>query len=241
MAEDDVTASSPASFDPFTSLVQPTDPNQDTDPTRDPTRTQRTWLLALGAIAVVTVVALAVWLVLSGRHRAEDLAHASPSPTRAVLTTEGTASASPTPVPTPTAPASPTATPSPTPTPDHPFPAPAGAVEMSDFSSPSGNISCFLGAEETACTIAVHAFTPVGDQCDATPDAPFTVHLRADGTVTSECASGFVPSGAHLGYGSAAHNGDFACVSSQSGVDCWSQVTGTGIMLSRQDASVTSR
>lgn len=238
MADDDAPASSPTSFDPFAPEQESTSQAlSGTALVQDPDRTQRTWLLALGTAALVVVVALGAWLVLSGRQRAEDLAQASPSPTAPAHTTPPTPSASPSPTPSPT----PTPSPSPTPTPDHPFPAPANALEMSDFSAPSGNISCFLGAEETVCTIAAHSFVPTGDQCDATPDAPFTVRLRVDGTVTSDCASEFIPSGAQLDYGSAASSGDFACTSTESGVDCWSQVTGTGIMISRQDAQVTSR
>lgn len=228
----------PGATQPLTSATLP-----EAAPASPEHRRSHVWLWVVAAIALVAVVALVTTFVLLGRSKAEDVASA-----RATTGTTAAATSAPTTsTPATSAPSSkpsPTPAPSPTPSPTRlsvAYPAPSGALEMNAFAAPSGNIGCQLGADSVTCIINEHTFVPTGNGCEASPDGPYAVTLAADGTVTTDCTGGFTAPGASLGYGSAAKNDAFACTSDQSGIDCWSQTTGEGIKLSREDALITSR
>ena len=113
-------------------------------------------------------------------------------------------------------------------------PAPPNAIEMSAFSSPSGNISCTLADDSVTCTINEHSFTPSDASCKNSSSSPVTWTVKKDGTATSSCGTSFSSTGAQLAYGSAAKNNSFACTSADNGIECWSQVSGQGFTLSRE-------
>ncbi|WP_194785415.1 variant leucine-rich repeat-containing protein [Actinomyces haliotis] len=204
-------------------------------PEREAERRSSTWLWVLGAIAVVAVVALVVWF-LSSSHGGSD-----PSGTTA---TQGTVSTQAGPVTSvPTAEASESASPTASATPDETikYPAPNDADEMSAFTAPSGNITCRLGEDSVSCSINEHSFVPTDGSCDNSADKPFTVSVGKDSGASGNCESGYSTSGATLNYGSSAKNGTFACTSSESGIECWNQITGKGFTVSRTEAKPTSR
>ena len=193
------------------------------------------WLWILGAVAIVAVVAVVVWFVLSNHGGGDDSATEDPAPTAAQ--SEAPKTDNPSKKPSPSA----SPTPSPTPTQKITAPAPAHAVEMSAFTAPSGNITCTLGDDSVTCTIKEHNFTPTDASCRNSANSPVTWTVKKDGSATSSCGGSFSSSGAQLQYGSAAKNSSFACTSSEDGIECWSQVTGQGFKMSRDDSRGTSK
>ena len=193
------------------------------------------WLWILGAVAIVAVVAVVVWFVLSNHGGGDDSATEDPAPTAAQ--SEAPKTDNPSKKPSPSA----SPTPSPTPTQKITAPAPANAVEMSAFTAPSGNITCTLGEDSVTCTIKEHNFTPTDASCRNSANSPVTWTVKKDGSATSSCGGSFSSSGAQLQYGSAAKNNSFACTSSEDGIECWSQVTGQGFKMSRDDSRGTSK
>ena len=193
------------------------------------------WLWILGAVAIVAVVAVVVWFVLSNHGGGDDSATEDPAPTAAQ--SEAPKTDNPSKKPSPSA----SPTPSPTPTQKITAPAPANAVEMSAFTAPSGNITCTLGDDSVTCTIKEHNFTPTDASCRNSANSPVTWTVKKDGSATSSCGGSFSSSGAQLQYGSAAKNSSFACTSSENGVECWSQITGQGFKVSRDDSRGTSK
>ena len=193
------------------------------------------WLWILGAVAIVAVVAVVVWFVLSNHGGGDDSATEDPAPTAAQ--SEAPKTDNPSKKPSPSA----SPTPSPTPTQKITAPAPANAVEMSAFTAPSGNITCTLGDDSVTCTIKEHNFTPTDASCRNSANSPETWTVKKDGSATSSCGGSFSSSGAQLQYGSAAKNSSFACTSSEDGIECWSQDTGQGFKMSRDDSRGTSK
>lgn len=127
------------------------------------------------------------------------------------------------------------ATPSASPTPTLKAPAPNGAREMSSFNAPSGNITCTLNDKEVTCTINQHEATA---SCPASK--PLTVKVAANGQSSQSCGSTFTPTQDRLDYNVSAKNSTFACTSTESGMQCWSQVSGEGFTLSREAVESTT-
>ncbi|MDO4243949.1 MAG: hypothetical protein Q4C85_09380 [Actinomyces sp.] len=202
-------------------------------PESDRPRRSGLWLWVLGGIVLVSVVALIVWFMTSG----------DPETSSTAPTTTQQSQAAPEPTNDQAAEASETATPTPSATPTRELlaPAPEDALELSSFTSPSGNITCVLGDDSVSCTINEHNFVPTDASCGNASTMPFTVSVGADGQATGNCNSDFSAAGATLNYEATAASGDFACTVAESGVECWSQVSGEGFRLSREQADTTTR
>lgn len=115
------------------------------------------------------------------------------------------------------------------------FPAPSDANELASFTAPSGNISCTLSDSGASCTIKEHTFSQ--GSCTS---SPYTATIGS-GEATGNCATSFSGGGVTLNYGASAKHGDYACTSSESGISCWSQVTGKGFTMSRDTIQSTSK
>ncbi|UNX54701.1 hypothetical protein MF406_17790 [Georgenia sp. TF02-10] len=106
-------------------------------------------------------------------------------------------------------------------------PAPPGAEERTSFATPSGNIACTLGGT-TSCTISDVGFEPpAGCTGSVTLVVGLVDEARAD------CAAPAATGDGTLEYGQAATAGRFACTSEESGVTCWSTLTGRGFSVAR--------
>ena len=109
-------------------------------------------------------------------------------------------------------------------------------VDLSSFSSPTGNIGCFLSAEVAACEIGSYDFElpPEPATCDFDWGAQIELTDAATPPTLGACKSD-TQLGApdQLAYGSAAVVGDFACLSQEIGMTCWNQITGRGFTLAR--------
>lgn len=107
------------------------------------------------------------------------------------------------------------------------------AVEMSEFTSPDGNVICEIG-EELRCRVAEHTFdTPAGCEDGA------VYAIRVDQGPTEDC-EGPAPDGNYeaLEHGITAQDGVFACSSFEAQMSCWNQLTGEGINLSESRNSI---
>jgi hypothetical protein len=108
-------------------------------------------------------------------------------------------------------------------------PVPPGAQERTSFVSPSGNIACTIGEQSAVCTIAERTFeTPA-----TCADGPVTALVSVAGEARPDCSVPAATGNGTLGYGQAAAAGRFACTSEESGVSCWSILSGHGFTLAR--------
>ncbi|AVM62473.1 hypothetical protein C3V41_11085 [Actinomyces sp. oral taxon 897] len=65
--------------------------------------------------------------------------------------------------------------------------------------------------------------------------------MGKSGQATGSCSQSFSPVGVTLDYGASAKNGTVACTSDESGITCWSQITGEGFTMARNGANSTHR
>lgn len=108
------------------------------------------------------------------------------------------------------------------------------APNMPVVSAPSGNIAC-AATEDGAwsCTIMEYEFTPPEGCTSAV-----TVYVSPEGETTLGCGVETEPGGNILDYGQTARLGDSAgCTSTESGMQCWSGVTNSGINIARAGIS----
>ena len=188
-------------------------------------------LLILALLVATVLVFLATWYLSGG----SDKGSAADSGTEAPADS-GQAAAQDSPSPaSPSASPKASATPSASATPTLKAPAPKDAQELPAFDAPSGNISCTLNDNNLTCVINEHASTA---SCPSSK--PLTVTIGTDGKSSQSCGSTFSTKGVSLSYGSAAKNPTFACKSTDSGMQCWSQVTGQGFILSRESVTPTT-
>ena len=188
-------------------------------------------LLILALLVATVLVFLATWYLSggSGKGSATDSSTEAPADSGQAAAQDGASSASQ------SATSQASATPSASATPTLKAPAPPNAQELPAFDAPSGNISCTLGDKDVTCVINEHASTA---SCPSSK--PLTVTIGTDGKSSQSCGSTFSTKGVSLSYGSAAKNSTFACESADSGMQCWSQVTGQGFILSRESVTPTT-
>ena len=181
-------------------------------------------LLILALLVATVLVFLATWYLSGGSDKgsAADSGTEAPADSGQAAAEDGAS-----PAPQSASPKA-SATPSASATPTLKAPAPANAQELSAFDAPSGNISCTLNDNNLTCVINEHAKV---DSCDSSK--PLTVTIDADGNMSKSCGSPFTTKGVSLSYGSSAKHSTFACKSTDKGMQCWSQVTGKGFILSR--------
>ncbi|GAA1157096.1 hypothetical protein [Nesterenkonia sandarakina] len=107
-------------------------------------------------------------------------------------------------------------------------PAPEGAQDIPAFTAPSGNINCAMSEDELECSILDYSFeTP--EDCEG----PARLSVGSEDP-RLECGSTEGENSATLQYGQSASNGRFACVSSESGFECWNTETGNGFFMARE-------
>ena len=189
-------------------------------------------LLILALLVATVLVFLATWYLSGGSDKgsAADSGTEAPADSGQAAAEDGAS-----PAPQSASPKA-SATPSASATPTLKAPAPQEAQELSGFDAPSGNISCTLNDNNLTCVINEHAKV---DSCDSSK--PLTVTIGADGNISKSCGSPFTTKGVSLSYGSSAKHSTFACKSTDKGMQCWSQVTGKGFILSRDSVVDTHR
>ena len=188
-------------------------------------------LLILALLVATVLVFLATWYLSGGSDKGSvaDSGTEAPADSGQAAAEDGSS-----PAPQSASPKA-SATPSASATPTLKAPAPQEAQELSGFDAPSGNISCTLNDNNLTCVINEHAKV---DSCDSSK--PLTVTIGADGNISKSCGSPFTTKGVSLSYGSSAKHSTFACKSTDKGMQCWSQVTGKGFILSRESVTPTT-
>ncbi len=108
-------------------------------------------------------------------------------------------------------------------------PAPDDALSITEFSSPTGNITCQLNEGDVLCSLANFEF-------DAPEDCDNRVTFRVSdaGSATIDCSSSVASPGQQLQYGEVTGNEDFACEANEFFFECWSQRTGEGFEIARE-------
>ncbi len=194
-------------------------------------------LWVLTGVVVVLVAGTLTWFLTANNRKPTAVQTTSSTTQEASVpqTTATTGAGKPTPTPS----ATPTPTPTATPTALR-YPAPATAQQLSSFTAPSGNITCRLDGDTASCTIKEYNFTAQGASCSAS-SKPFTSSVGKSGQATGSCSQSFSPVGVTLDYGASAKNGTVACTSDESGITCWSQITGEGFTMARNGANSTHR
>ncbi|WP_454294262.1 hypothetical protein [Salana multivorans] len=187
------------------------------------------WLGVLGALVVALLIVL-IWVVLMrGPGGVADAQTSSPTPSESGVTSKqsGTPDTSE-PEPTESSP-SPSTSPS-----DNLAPVPEGAIVLSQFESPSGNLQCQMDDQQVVCGVLQADWTPPGtDSCET----PVRAVVLSEACVSAECASEapVAPEGGLrvLEYGQTSTIGPWLCTSSERGIECSSRADGTGIVLAR--------
>lgn len=115
-------------------------------------------------------------------------------------------------------------------------PAPEDATEMRTLISPSENITCSLTEDKVACSIVHRDEKKVG--CAGNDFATYIIGVDSE-KPKKEC-KGRHPdedpaSLTTLEYGQTAVKGDMACSVEKDGMTCWSQKSGHGFKLSKDE------
>jgi hypothetical protein len=185
----------------------------------------RSWIVALLSFAAALAVAAAVVVWVQTRDDPPTASTPSPSTPSASITQS---SASPTTTSTTTADTG--LLTEPPPFSDVP-------LGLEYFSSPTGNIGCFLSVDQVHCEIAEYNFElpPEPPSCEFDWVAAFEVGTDADPEPTVGGCQSDTVLGAEdvLPYGTATAVESFACLSQQTGMTCWNQITQRGFTIAR--------
>lgn len=112
---------------------------------------------------------------------------------------------------------------------------PADAVTISGtFTTGLENIQCQFTSDGAECTIYNYNFTATPETCQGNP---LTFSVNDVNGVSTSCQS--VVSGATaFNYGTTLTANNYACTLSESGVRCWSALSGEGFELNRGDGRI---
>lgn len=114
-------------------------------------------------------------------------------------------------------------------------PADLEVSELTGFSSPSGNIGCFIDRESVRCDIAERDWEPPPPPSDCELDYGGGVELRAGSTAELVCAGDTaLGGGTTLPYGGSIAAGLLRCESSRAGITCRDVESGRGFSIARE-------
>lgn len=136
----------------------------------------------------------------------------------------------------PTASATPSPTPSPTPSSQSPpvdksLPNIIGSIDS--FTSPTGNIGCYISSDSARCDIRDRTFSPPPEPEECGLDWGNSVEVAADVAGFACVGDTVMGSEATLKYGNSTVVGDFGCRSTETGVTCINRKTMHGFLISR--------
>ncbi|MFI7600754.1 DUF6636 domain-containing protein [Actinoplanes sp. NPDC049681] len=111
----------------------------------------------------------------------------------------------------------------------------ARVVAEAAFSSPSGNIGCYLSGDGARCDIAKKAWSPGPAPADCELDWGFGVAVGTSGKGTFTCAGDTVLGAKEmLAYGQALKAGKFRCDSESIGMRCENEDSGHGFTVAKE-------
>lgn len=103
------------------------------------------------------------------------------------------------------------------------------------FTTPSKNIGCFVGADGARCDIAQKSWKPPPKPADCELDYGNGLAVDAEQKATVTCAGDTVLGSKEiLPYGEAVRVGSFVCESQSVGVRCTNDKSGHGFTISRE-------
>ena len=108
-------------------------------------------------------------------------------------------------------------------------------TELTGFSSPSGNIGCFIDRESVRCDIAERNWEPPKAPASCELDYGQGIQLSAGGEAGFVCAGDTaLEGGEELPYGSSISAALLRCESTETAITCRDVETGRGFSLSRE-------
>jgi hypothetical protein len=114
-------------------------------------------------------------------------------------------------------------------------PADREVSELTGFSSPSGNIGCFIDRSSVRCDIAKRDWEPPEAPADCDLDFGQGIELVAGGEAEFVCAGDTaLGAGSALAYGESIAAGLLRCESSRAGMNCRDIETGRGFTIARE-------
>ncbi|CAN5839316.1 hypothetical protein BH10ACT9_BH10ACT9_55310 [soil metagenome] len=117
--------------------------------------------------------------------------------------------------------------------------APAGAEGLVGFTSPSGNIGCFIDVDYVRCDIAERSWTPPARPADCEFDYGQGIAFAAGEAPAFVCAGDTsLWAGPALAFGESLSAGSMSCQSLETGITCRDDSTGTGFTISREEYSL---
>ncbi|OKH82182.1 hypothetical protein EB73_21410 [Mycobacterium sp. SWH-M3] len=107
--------------------------------------------------------------------------------------------------------------------------------KLTPFTSPSGNIGCYLDADTARCDISERDWAPPKRPADCQLAYGHGITLAAGGAAEFVCAGDTaLGGGGELAYGDSITAGVLRCESTGSGISCRDSVTGHGFAISRE-------
>ncbi|MGV0815471.1 DUF6636 domain-containing protein [Mycolicibacterium boenickei] len=107
--------------------------------------------------------------------------------------------------------------------------------ELTSFTSPSGNVGCYLDASMARCDIADRSWAPPLRPASCEFAYGQGITLRAGGTAEFVCAGDTaLGAGTELGYGDSITAGTLRCESADTGITCRDTKSRHGFALSRE-------
>ncbi len=113
--------------------------------------------------------------------------------------------------------------------------------ELTNFSSPSGNIGCYIEPTNVRCDIAERNWSPPPRAASCSEmtgwgqGLQLTVGQPADFVCAGDTA---LTSGSPLAYGDKIVSGSIECTSTQAGMSCWDFVYGGSFDISREGYNI---
>jgi hypothetical protein len=110
-------------------------------------------------------------------------------------------------------------------------------TDLTGFTSPSGNIGCYIDSESARCDIRDRDWAPPAKPADCPEMVGFGqgITLNATGSARFVCAGDTALGGGQpLAYGDSISSGPFQCESTQSGITCRDFRHRSGFTLSRE-------
>ncbi len=112
-------------------------------------------------------------------------------------------------------------------------------TELTGFTSPTGNIGCYIDQGSVRCDIGDRDWEPPAAPSSCKLDYGQGIELRAGGAADFVCAGDTALGGGDaLDYGTSIGAGLLVCESEESGMSCRDTETGRGFTLSKQSYEI---
>jgi hypothetical protein len=107
--------------------------------------------------------------------------------------------------------------------------------ELVGFTSPSGNVGCFIASTTARCDVSERDWSPPPRPADCEFDYGQGISLEPGGRAGFVCAGDTALGGGQpLAYGKSLSAGALVCESSESGITCRDTATGHGFSIARE-------